>query len=150
MIRSLLALPLLFGMTVLTACGEGAPPASGEAAASAATDTALTQMGGKPSEADIKAVIQRRLESLATGVGSSHKSVVVTFESIVFGEPRPLNAQDKIDGLRGSTVYPVRAKYSELRTWGNGETETVKTHYGYDFYRDEFGELNFNAKGPVQ
>ena len=105
---------------------------------------------GEPSEDHIKAVIQRRVESRATGVSSSQKSVAVISDLIAFGEPRLLNEQDKIDGLRGDTVYPVRAKYSELRTWCNGETETVSTHYAYDFYRDEFGALNFNAKGPVQ
>ena len=151
MTRLTFALPLMLAATGIAGCDEGASPAPSEAAALAATQSVSSMPTlGEPSEDDIKAVIQRRVESRATGVSSSQKSVAVISDSIAFGEPRLLNEQDKIDGLRGDTVYPVRAKYSELRTWGNGETETVSTHYAYDFYRDEFGALNFNAKGPVQ
>ncbi len=148
MSRTNTSLTLLIAAAMLAGCGEGAPSSTGVPPVT--ESAAPAQAAGKPSEDEIKAVIQRRLESLATGVGSAHKSVVVTFDGITFGDPRPLNEQDRIDGLRGDRAYPVRAKYSELRTWGNGETETVNTHYAYDFYRDEFGEWNYNAKGPVQ
>ena len=142
MFRSKLVLSATLAALTLAACGEGAAPATGTAP--------VAQPAGSPSEADVKAVIERRVQSLATGVGSSHKSVAVTFEAVEFGQPRPLNEQDKIDGLRGDTAYPVRARYSELRTWGNGETETVNTYYAYDFYRDEFGGWDFSGKGPVR
>jgi hypothetical protein len=82
-------------------------------------------------------------------VGSAHQSVKVEFDEVHFGETRKPNEQDKIDGVRGDTVYPVRAKYKSLRRWGNGETEEKVIHYNYDFYRDEFGDWNAILRGPV-
>lgn len=144
MFRSKLILSTTLAAFALASCGEGTAPVAGGATSPAA------QPAGGPSEADVKAVIERRVQSLATGVGSSHASVAVTFDAVEFGQPRPLNEQDRIDGLRGDTAYPVRARYSELRTWGNGQTETVNTYYAYDFYRDEFGGWDYSGKGPVR
>jgi hypothetical protein len=106
--------------------------------------------GEAPSEDDVKRYITRKEEALATGVGSSHSSVTVNFESVRFGQSREATEKDKVvNGITGSTVFPVQAKYSSLRRWGNGETETVNIHYSYEFYRDEFGEWNAYYVGPV-
>jgi hypothetical protein len=106
--------------------------------------------GEAPSEDAVKRYITRKEEALATGVGSSHASVTVTFESVRMGESRAATEKDRVvNGITGSTVFPVRAKYASLRRWGNGETQTVNIHYSYEFYRDEFGEWNAYYVGPV-
>lgn len=103
-----------------------------------------------PTEADVKQFITRKEEALATDVGSAHKSVTLTFESIRFGTPRKANAGDRVDKLiTGSTVYPARVKYTSHRTWGNGDTEDKKIHYAYEFYQDEYKEWNAYLAGPV-
>lgn len=148
MFRSNLVLSATLAALALAACGEGAAPAAGPAPAAGTPATA--QATAAPTEADVKAVIERRVRSLATGSGTSHKSVDITFQAVEFGQPRALNEQDRIDGVRGETVYPVRARYSEHRTWGNGETQDLETYYEYDFYRDDFGAWDYVGKGPVR
>ncbi|HEX8436104.1 hypothetical protein [Archangium sp.] len=103
-----------------------------------------------PTEAEVKAYVTRKAQALATGVGSSHSSTTVTFESVTFGESRETTERDRlVNGISGPMVFPVRVKYSELRRWGNGDTQTVQTHYAYEFYVDEFGEWNAYGVGPV-
>jgi len=108
-----------------------------------------TAKAGLTSEA-VKAYITRKEKMLATGIGSSHKSVTLTFESIRFGKTRPATLRDRtVNGIEGPTVYPVRAKYVSNRVWGNGEKEAVKVHYDYEFYKDSYGEWNSYMVGPV-
>jgi hypothetical protein len=111
---------------------------------------AACQQSKSPTENDVKAFVTRKSEMLATGVGSSHSSVTVTFESVLFGESRATNERDRlVNGITGPTVFPVRVKWSELRRWGNGDTDTVQIHYAYEFYVDEYGQWNANSVGPV-
>jgi len=105
---------------------------------------------GALTEDAVKQFVTRKEEALATGVGSAHKSVKVEFVEVRLGATRRPNEQDKIDGIRGDTVYPARAKYKSVRTWGNGETEEKLIHYAYDFYRDEYGEWDAVGLGPVR
>ena len=103
-----------------------------------------------PTEDEVKAYITRKAQALATGVGSAHSSTTVTFESVRFGESRSTTERDRIvNGITGPMVFPVRVKYSELRRWGNGDTQTVQIHYDHEFYVDEFGEWNTYGVGPV-
>jgi hypothetical protein len=115
---------------------------------------AACQQGARstpPTEDEVKAYITRKAQALATGVGSAHSSTTVTFESVRFGESRSTTERDRlVNGITGPTVFPVRVKYSELRRWGNGDTQTVQTHYDYEFYVDEFGEWNTYGVGPVR
>ena len=143
---ALVALVLLAGG--VAGCDKGDSAPAGTAGGAAAPAPAG---GGAALDADaVKQFITRQEERLATGVGSSHQSVKVEFVDVRLGEPRKPNEQDKIDGVRGDTVYPVRAKYKSLRRWGNGDTAEKEIHYGYDFYRDEFGEWNAVLRGPVR
>ncbi len=104
-----------------------------------------------PSEETVKRFITRKEEALATGIGSAHASVTVTFESVRFGDSREATERDRlVNGITGPRVFPVRAKYASLRRWGNGDTETVNIHYAYEFYMDEFGEWNAYLVGPVK
>ena len=132
-------------VVVMTGC-DREPAAGGSAGAPGGAATAA---GGALTEDAVKQFVTRKEQNLATGVGSSHKSVAVDFSEVRIGATRAPNEQDKIDGIRGDTVYPVRVKYTSNRTWGNGETEAKVIHYGYDFYRDEFGEWNAVGRGPV-
>ncbi len=126
-----LALALVVSQGVLTGCKSGAKAEA-------------------PSEETVKRFITRKEEALATGVGSKHSSVAVTFESVRFGESREATERDRlVNGIKGPRVFPVRAKYASLRRWGNGETETVNIHYAYEFYVDEFGEWDAYYVGPV-
>lgn len=135
---------LLTLLPALVAVGcDGGDGGKGASAASSAAP------GGPLTEDAVKQFITRKEENLATGVGSAHKSVTVEFVEIRMGATRAPNEQDKIDGVRGDTVYPVRAKFKSKRVWGNGETEEKLIHYAYDFYRDESGEWNALLLGPV-
>lgn len=98
----------------------------------------------------VKAHITKKEKSLATGIGSAHQSVSVTFESIRFGKARKTTPKDRVvNGIEGPMVYPVRVKYTSHRRWGNGETETKNIHYDYEFYKDSYGEWNTYMVGPV-
>ena len=129
----------LVAAAVLVGCDGQASGGDGAAAA----DAGLT-------EDAVKQFVTRKEEKLATGVGSAHKSVKVEFVEVRLGAARAPNEQDKIDGVRGDRVYPARAKYKSIRTWGNGETEEKVIHYAYDFYRDEYGEWDAVLRGPVK
>ena len=115
-----------------------------------ATTVAQAQNTAPLTEADVKAFVTRQQERSATGIGSVHKSVTLTFESVRMGAPRPINYADQLEGMRGATIYPVQVKYQGLRRWGNGSTQTVETHYAYDFFRDEFGDWAAKGLGPVR
>ena len=123
---------------------------AGSAGGAPAASTHEAEAQQAPTEAIVKRFITKQEERLATGVGSSHKSVTVTFESVRFGQKRAANARDRVvNGITGKTLYPVRVQYTSHRTWGNGETEAKKIHYGYEFYVDEFGEWTASLVGPV-
>jgi hypothetical protein len=99
----------------------------------------------------VKAFITRKEKMLATGIGSTHKSVVVTFESVRLGASRKANLRDRtVNGITGPIIYPARVKYTSLRTWGNGETESVPIHYDYEFYKDAYGSWDAYMVGPVR
>jgi hypothetical protein len=98
----------------------------------------------------VKAYITRKEKMLATNIGSSHKSVTLSFESVLFGKTRKTTQRDRItNGIEGPTVYPVRVKYVSHRVWGNGEKEAVKVHYDYEFYKDSYGKWDSYMVGPV-
>jgi hypothetical protein len=139
--RARTAAILLLAFTLTAGCDTQDSPATPPSAQPPAS-TALT-------EDAIKRFITRKEENLATGVGSAHKSVALDFLEIRLGDPRKPNEQDKIDGVRGDTVHPVRAKYKSTRKWGNGDTDEKTIHYNYDFYKDEFGDWNAILRGPL-
>lgn len=113
-------------------------------------DATSSTIKGAPTEADVEKFITKKEEALATGTGSAHKSVKLTFESIRFGKSRKATERDRVvNGIQGSTVYPARVKYISHRTWGNGEAEDKKIHYDYELYQDEYDEWNAYLVGPV-
>lgn len=121
--------------------GASTPPAAGASTAPAAA--------GKLTEADVKAYVEKKEQALATGVGSAHTGVTLTWDSVQIGATRAPNEQDKIDGVRGDAVYPVRVKYTSNRTWNNGDKEAKAISYAYDFYVDQFGGWDAVLRGPV-
>ena len=96
----------------------------------------------------VKRYVTRKAEALAKS-STGPKSISVTFENIRFGKPRRANAQDKIDGIRGKTVYPVRVQYTATYHWMN-EDEVNKIHYDYSFYKDSYDEWSALGNGPVR
>ncbi len=122
-------------------------PAPG--ASQAAGQPTAPKAAGKLTEEDVKKFVTRKEQNLATGVGSSHKSVTVDFQEIQFGATRAPNERDKFDGIRSDTVYPVRVKFTSHRTWGNGETEDKVINYNYDFYTNDFSEWDALLQGPA-
>lgn len=98
----------------------------------------------------VKEFVTRKEKALATGVGSAHKSVTLTFQNPRFGASRAVTKRDKLNGIKGTTVYPVRVRYTSHRVWGNGETEDKEIHFEYEFFKDAFGEWDAYGVGPVQ
>lgn len=141
-----LLLPLL--ALVLAACGGGEPPADAAAGESFAEEE---EADGAPTDDDVRALITRREEASATGVGSMHGSVALAFDEVRFGTPRAADERDRVvNGITGATVYPVRVRYTSHRTWGNGETEARPIHYDYEFFRDAQGGWDAYLVGPVR
>lgn len=104
-----------------------------------------------PTDADIKSHISKKEEALATGVGSSHKSATLTFESIKVGKARKATDRDRlVNGITGPVVYPVRVRYTSNRLWGNGSKESKTIFYEYEFFKDSFDEWNSYMVGPVK
>lgn len=143
---------ILATLTLLTlsGCGDTKPtPKLERSDQSSATTTSAPAATGGPTEEEAKELITRRVQSSATGIGSQPSAVDLTFQSVEIAPARPVNQQDKMDGMRGDNSWLVRAKFTELRRWGSGSTETRETHYNYDFYRDDFGKWDYMGRGPV-
>lgn len=146
---------LLTALLATAACDGPKPSGDGATTTSAAATDApgAATSTGAPTEDDVKALITRRAQSLATGVGSSHSAVEIEFASVEIAPGRPLNEQDRIDGIKGDTAWPVRARWTEHRRWGaadaGGSTEDVPQYYSYDFFRDSFGGWDVLGHGPV-
>jgi hypothetical protein len=102
-----------------------------------------------PTEADVKQFITRKEEASATGHGGQAGSVTLTFQNIRFGASREADRRDRlVNGITGSTVYPVRVKYTAHRTWpGGSQDQTI--HRDYEFFQDQNGEWDSYLVGVV-
>lgn len=97
----------------------------------------------------IKQIITKQENNL-TKYSTGPKSVTVTFESIKIGKARKANKADEYEGIPpGATIYPVRAKYTAVHHYNDGDQEK-KYHYDYYFYQDSFDEWATLGLGPVR
>lgn len=82
--------------------------------------------------------------------GKNLKSI--SFESVQFGTSRKALPGELIRVPAGTTIYPVRVKYTTHRAWpaNAGAPEAVTIHWTYDFYKDEYGEWTGASTGPVR
>ena len=100
---------------------------------------------GPPTEAEVKAVFEKHHKN------RDADETVITFDSPVRVAPATTGQQAP---LLGKTLYPVKFDYTVADIYkGKVWPRTMITHYSggvYEFYREAFGDWNFNITTQPQ
>lgn len=129
---------------VAAGCGEGGGSSGAGSGAGQAASGELT-------EQDVQAwVTQAEQTPQEDYRGVDEAASAVTFQSVQIAQGRTPTEQDRINGVRGDTLYPVQVRYRVQYRLQNGETEDAERAWSYDFYRDPFGKWATISHGPAR
>lgn len=144
---------IVFTAGIVTVCllAAGCDGAGEGAASSGGASGSTRAASGELTEQDVRTwVTQYEQTPMEDYRGFDEAASVVTISSVEIADGRTPTEQDKINGVRGDTLYPVQVRYTVQKRLPSGETETSDRAWSYDFYRDPFGKWSTVSHGAIQ
>ena len=88
-------------------------------------------------------------KAFGPGTIDANTLTTVTLVSTKYGDPWKARKEEFTRIPEGTTMYPVKAKWTTTRHFGDGDRDET-FYYSFDFYVNEYHEWDTVSNGPVK